>query len=168
MKELRKIDFNEKTFECGGRKFRVDNFDSLSFERYKELQKISLEFGFNANIEQIFNSLKSAWEDLNKLKFAEAAVKIHNILYGITRLEEKDDPALRISALFINEEGEDVAVYDEAKMRSKIDCWAKELDITPFFYLASSLATGWMPAYQILIQNGLGTGETKEEKGIKE
>ncbi len=56
--------------------------------------------------------------------------------------------------MFINEEGEDPTVFDEAKMRDKIDCWEKELDCLPFFQLAASLTPGWTNAYRIIIPDG--------------
>ncbi len=150
---MRTVDFNKKSFECGGRRFKVQ--DSLSFEYYKELQKINLEFGFGATFEDIFKNIRLAWDHLNGLRLGEAAVVLHNVMYGIIQLDDKDDPALRICALFIIEDGEDTSVYNEGVIRSKIDCWAKELDVTPFFHLASSVVPGWMPAYKIVSQSGL-------------
>jgi hypothetical protein len=157
MNELRKINFDEGVFECGGRKFF--KHESLSFVRYRQLQFIMLEFGYSATFQDIFENLKLVWDDLNKLKLAEAAVKIHNIMNGITKLENKDDAALRICALFLDEADENPTIYDESMMRDKINCWSKELDIKPFFYLAASLVPGWMPAYEVVIQNGLKENE---------
>jgi hypothetical protein len=148
---LRTINFDDKHFECDGRKFYVR--DSLSFNRYKELQKLNLEFGYSANFAETFKQIRTAWDHLNNLKLAEAAVVLHNVMYGVVSLDEKDDPALRMCALFIDEDGEDPTVYDEGKMREKIECWSKELDVSPFFQLAASLCPGWIPAYKVVIQN---------------
>jgi hypothetical protein len=153
MEPLRTINFDEKQFECGGRKFYVR--DSLSFNRYKELQKLNLEFGYSANFAETFKQIRIAWDNLNNLKLAEAAVVLHNVMYGVVSLDEKDDPALRMCALFIDEEGEDPTVYDEGKMREKIACWGSELDVSPFFQLAANLCPGWIPAYKLVIQNTL-------------
>jgi hypothetical protein len=155
MESLRVIDLNEKHFECGGRKFTI--IESPSFVRYREMQKMCLEFGYSATFQDVFKNIKKAWDFLNALKLAEAAVVLHNIMYGVVALEEKYDVAFRISALFIIEEGEDVTTYDEGKMREKIDCWGKELSPLPFFHLASSLVTNWAPIYNDFIQNGLPT-----------
>jgi len=153
MDTLRVIDFSQKHFECGGRKFYVK--DSLSFARYRELQKINLEFGYSATFHDVFKHIREAWDLLNSTKLGEAAVILHNIMYGVVSLEDKDDPALRLCALFIDEEGEDVTLYDEGLMREKIECWSKELDISPFFQLAVSLTPGWMPAYKLVTQSSL-------------
>lgn len=151
--ELKSIDFSKKYFECGGKKFYVK--ESLSFVRYRELQKLNLEFGYSATFHDTFKNIKTAWDFLNQTKLAEAAVVLHNIMYGVVSLDDKDDPALRICALFIDEEGEDPTVCDEGKMREKIDCWAKELSVSPFFQLAANLIPDWITHYQAVSQDGL-------------
>jgi len=162
MKTLKVVDFSKKHFECGGRKFYLK--DSLSFARYKELQKLNLEFGYSANFHETFKQIRIAWDHLNNLKLGEASVVLHNVMYGVISLDEKDDPALRMCALFIDEEGEDVTVYDEGKMSEKIAVWAEECDVSPFFQLAASLCPDWISAYQVTIQSTLGTEkENKKE-----
>jgi hypothetical protein len=160
MNELRTVDFSKGYFECDGRKFYVK--ESLSFVRYKELQKLNMEFGYSSSFQDTFKNIREAWNLLNTLKLGEAAVVLHNLMTGIAKLHDKEDPALRLSALFINEEGEDPTVYDEAMMREKIDCWGKELSVLPFFQLASNLVPGWMPVYKLTIQDGLKEKEKKE------
>jgi hypothetical protein len=159
METLRVIDFSQKHFECGGRKFFVK--ESLSFARYRELQKLNLEFGYSATFLDTFKNIKTAWEFLNQLKLGEAAVVLHNIMYGVVSLDDKDDVALRLCALFIDETGEDPTVYDEGKMREKIECWGKELDVSPFFQLAAVLVPGWNPAYKLVLNDGLSPEKTE-------
>jgi hypothetical protein len=64
--------------------------------------------------------------------------------------------------LFINEKDEDTTVVDEKKMKEKIDCWSKELEVSPFFHLAASLVDGWMPAYRLITRNTLKKESEKE------
>jgi hypothetical protein len=156
---LRIVDFGKKHFECDGRKFILR--DSLSFVRYRELQKLNLEFGYSATFHDIFKHIKEAWDFLNATKLGEAAVVLHNIMYGVVSLDEKDDPALRLCALFIDEDGEDPTIYDEGKMREKIECWGKELDVSPFFQLAVSLVPGWTIAFESVSRSG------SQDKGNK-
>lgn len=164
MTDLRKIDFSrEKYFECGGKKFFVT--DSLSFVRWRILQKISLEFGYSATFEQMFDNLKSAVASYDKHEYFNMSVTLYKIMEGIKNLEDKDDPALRICGLFVNEENEDPTVYSDALIQAKIDCWAKEISVDSFFYLAASLIPGWMPAYQILIRNGSEKEGSQENPG---
>lgn len=162
MTSLRSIDFSkEKYFECGGKKFYIR--ESLSFTRYKEMQKIMVEFGFSATFDDIFKKLKESVESYNKLDFFNMSVTIYKILEGVKDIQTKDDPALRLCALFIDEENEDPTKYDESQMKAKIDCWGSELEVGPFFYLATSLVPTWMYAYQAVIRNGLNMSQEQKK-----
>ena len=54
--ELKIIDFSSKKFVCGGRTFYIQ--DSLSFNRYRELQRLSIEFGFSRTFVEIFKEIQ--------------------------------------------------------------------------------------------------------------
>lgn len=160
MDSLRTINLDEKFFICDGRKFIIK--DSLSFRRYKELQKINLEFGFSTTFHDLYNGLLKLQELMNGVKFFESAVLINNLLLGIATSEDKYEPALRMCALFIDEEGEDPTIYDEGKQRDKIDCWSKELDVLPFFVLAANLVPGWISASKKHFPAGTEADETEK------
>jgi hypothetical protein len=161
-KELTVIDVKEKQFECGGRMFYIQ--DSLSFNRYRELQRLSIEFGFSMSFIDLFKEVKKAYDLVQTNKnWGDLAVTLYNIIAGVSKLEDKDDPALRLCALFINEADEDVTVFDELKIKDKINCWSKELDVSPFFHMAVNLVEGWMPAYKVTSQSILNK-ESKPER----
>ena len=146
--ELRTVSFKDKKFTCGGRTFYVQ--DTLSFNRYRELQRISIEFGFSTTFVDMFREIQKCYDYVQtNTNWGDVAVTLYNLLVGVAKLDEKDDPALRLCALFINEKDEDTTVFDEVKIREKIDCWASELDVSPFFHLAVNLVQGWMPAYKL-------------------
>lgn len=158
---MRTIDFKEKKFECGGRTFYVQ--DSLSFNRFRELQRISIEFGFSTTFVELFKEIQKCYDYVQTNKnWGDLAVTLFNLLHGVSSIDNKDAAAIRLCALFINEKDEDVTVFDEAKMKDKIECWAKELDVSPFFHLAASLVDGWMPAYNITIRNTSDADKAKE------
>jgi hypothetical protein len=148
---VRKLEEKTLNFECQGRKFFVN--DTISFNRFEKLKEFSLEFGFSATFQDIFMNLKKAWEELNKLQLADASVIIHNIMKGITILEQKEDVSFRIAALFINEQSEDDTEYNESKMKEKVECWAKEFDATFFFNFAAGLVRNWMSAYDLTLKD---------------
>lgn len=153
---LKVIDFSKKQFTCDGRTFYVQ--DSLSFNRYRELQRISIEFGYSTTFIELFKEIQKCYDFVQTNKnWGDLAVTLYNILNGISTIGVKDAPALRLCALFINEADEDVTIYDEAKIQEKIDCWAKELDVSPFFHMAVNLVGGWMPAYKLTTQSILNT-----------
>lgn len=158
---MRTIDFKEKKFECGGRTFYVQ--DSLSFNRFRELQRISIEFGFSTTFVELFKEIQKCYDYVQTNKnWGDLAVTLFNLLHGVSSIDNKDAAAIRLCALFINEKDEDVTVFDEAKMKDKIECWSKELDVSPFFHLAASLVDGWMPAYNITIRNTSDVNKAKE------
>jgi hypothetical protein len=160
--KLKNVDFSKKYFMCDGRKFFLR--DSLSFNRYRELQKLILEFGFSASFVDIFKNTRKAMDFINDTKSGEAYVLLHNMALGVMKLEDKDDAALRMCALFLNEEGEDETVFDEGKMREKIDCWGKEYAVTPFFQLAATLVPSWINAYRIVSRSGSLVESQKKEQ----
>lgn len=161
MNKLKTVDLEAKYFECDGRRFYKST--SLSFDRYRELQKYIMEFGFNATFIEMFKNIRTAWDYMNSLKLGEAAVILHNMMIGIKSLDEKYPTSLRMCALFFNEEGEDLAEFNEAKMTEKIDCWARELEVTPFFQLASKLVPSWINAYRLVSKDGLVRAEKEKE-----
>jgi hypothetical protein len=149
--ELRKLEPGTQYFECGGKKFYIS--DKMSFIKFEKLSELSLEFGFSATFKDIFTQLKKLYELLNSMKFADSAIVCHNIMSGIVNLEQKDNAAFRICALFILEEGENEVEYNEAKIKEKIDCWASELDAGFFLNFAASIIPTWIAAYRLVSQN---------------
>ena len=161
MNELKVIDFKEKKFTCGGRTFYIQ--DSLSFNRFRELQRISIEFGFSTTFVELFKEIQKCYDFVQTNKnWGDLAVTLYNLMHGVASIENKDAAALRLCALFLNEKDEDITVYDEAKMKDKIECWSKELDVSPFFHWAASLVDGWMPAYNITIRSTSNVEKAKE------
>lgn len=169
MKELKKIDFSKGYFEADGAKWYIT--DGISVARYQVFEELSLQFAFNATFAEIFKQLRILWDNQNAMKFAENAVILHNLMMGIVEMEQKKHPvALRICALFINEENENIVEYSEVKMDEKIERWGKEVDVTPFFLLACNLVSGYLPAYEIvskdILRNQAGRKASPEsEKG---
>ncbi len=158
---LKTLDLKDKQFTCGGRTFFVE--DSLSFNRYRELQRLSIEFGFSRTFIDLFKDVQKCYDLMQTSKnYADVSVTLYNILAGVGQIEEKDPAALRLCALFINEKDEDTTVVNEIKMKEKIDCWSKELEVSPFFHLAASLVDGWMPAYRLITRNTLKKESEKE------
>lgn len=147
MAELRKIDFKEGKFECGGKTYYVA--ETLSFSRYEKLQELLIEFAFSASVQDIFAGLRSTYEKLNEQKFADAAVLVHNLMAGVEKIDKKQVAALKICALFCNTEGEDLTLATDSMINAKLDAWGGELDVTPFFHFAVSLLPEWMAALNV-------------------
>ena len=155
--KLKKIDFTQPTFECDGKTFYIA--DSVSFARYELLQQEMLHFGFSINFQNLFVGIKDIYEKLNNSKIADASVIANNLIAGVQKLKEKEDPSFRICALFINEQNEDLCDVSEAMIGAKIKSWSKELDPVPFFHFAAALLPEWFAAWKIVTQNILVQNE---------
>lgn len=149
--ELRKLEPGTQYFECAGKKYYIS--DKLSFTKFEKLSEWSLEFGFSATFKDIFIQLRKQYDLLNQMKLADAIVVNHNLMSGIVNLEQKNNVAFRICALFILEEGENEVEYNEAKINEKIEFWGKELDAAFFLNFAASIIPNWIAAYSLVSQS---------------
>lgn len=148
MKELKHLDFNEKSFIANGIKYSWSG--SLSLARWQEFEKLQPRLGFGKDFETILKNLNTSIDLANKGKGIEAWNIIINIKSGISyKLENRLDTALHIAGLFINREDEDVTKVDEVLFKEKINDWTKEgFDAMDFFSLASNLVGGFVQALQ--------------------
>lgn len=130
-------------FEANGRNYIVE--DKLSIMRAVEASKMEFEL-FDLTAINVKNQLILAYNDLNgnnkekTVKFADASVKIHNL---ITRIDKnfnfKSMPLLRYCALYINEEKEDRRSISPEGIDQKVEDWQEAgLEITGFFMLVLS------------------------------
>jgi len=148
-----KIDLTKGEFTAKGKTYKAHS--TLSIERFIEFEKLQVSVGFGFTFDQFFHKLKDSYEDLNKGKQADAAVKIHNMLTGIAdKIDRRKHPVLMLCALFICTEDEDRKRYDEKLMEKKVNDWQEEgLEIQDFFTLAFNFVKGFIPAYQEITQS---------------
>lgn len=147
MTELKRIDFEKGTFTANGKAYRIEG--ALSIERYAELQLLEKELAYGFTVKDIFNKLKLLWDYLNKLKFAEAAVLVRDLMAGATRVSERTPTTLKICALFINTEDEDRGTITQEMINKKIEDWKAEgIDMRDFFSVASSSINGFLEIYK--------------------
>lgn len=131
-------------FEANGKSYVIE--DRLSIMRSIESAKIEAEL-FDLNMKTIKGQLISAYNDLNgtnkdkTVKFADAAIKIHNLVNKIDKnINFKDAPILKYCALFINHDGEDRRTIDNERIEAKINDWQEAgLDMSGFFLLVLSV-----------------------------
>lgn len=146
--QVKTLDLKEKKFTANGNKYVIS--EKISIERYIEYQKLSPLLTFGTNFEEMFKQLKKVYENLNKQNFADSAVIIHNLLTSVGTVEQSSrvPAALKMAALFINREDEDITVYNEEIMTDKILDWTKEgYNIGDFFSLALNSISGFRQAY---------------------
>lgn len=141
--ELTTIDPSVNSFTANGNKYLVHG--SISLGRYSVYEKLQAQIAWGVDFEKQYKDLRRAWELLNQMKPAEAAVWINNMMEGIARvIEKREHPALLLCTVFICREGEDLTTWDETTANEKIADWKKEgIDADSFFAYAFSLVRGW-------------------------
>ena len=147
-KDLKHLPMDAKSFTANGHEYVISQ--GLSVDRWRKYEELQIELGFGTNLQSIFTRVKEAYGYLNEVKIADAAVILHNIMWGVKdRLENRVDKTLLMCALFMNrKEGEDVTKYDEDFMEEKIKDWAEEgYDTQSFFHIAWNLVPGFFEAF---------------------
>ena len=99
MKQLKKLDKTARSFEANGKIYYVET--ELSIERFHEYQIYEKEAGFGLSFKSMVETIRDAYTDLNQMKAADASVKLHDLLAGITKPAEKEHVLLKICALFM-------------------------------------------------------------------
>lgn len=162
MQELKRIDFNAGTFEANGKTYTIEG--ALSIERYAELQILEKELAYGFTVKNIFDKIRQIWDNQNKLKFAENAVLLHDLMRGVTKLEERTPTILKICALFINTPEEDRTTLTAQMIEGKINDWkAAGIDMRDFFQVASSSVNGFLEVYQTVTRIISGLEKPAEE-----
>lgn len=143
-KEIKSIKATDGSFMANGRKYFI--LDKITPTRYKEYEKLVPRLTFGLDFNEIFKNLQKAYDALNRQKFADSSVIIHNMMSGIAGVndEKRVHPALMMAALIINREGEDPAKFDENMMLEKIQDWTVEgLDMMSFFEMSLNAIQGF-------------------------
>lgn len=143
--ELKRLDLTKTSFEANGITYHIET--ALSIERFCEYQILEKEAGMGLSFKKLFEGLKDLWELMNNIQFAEAAVKLDNMMRGIAKLEEREPTLLKICALFINAEGEDKTKINGDMITKKINDWKTEYDVKDFFTLALNTVDGFLEIY---------------------
>ena len=90
--ELKQISPETTEFMACGTHYVVHR--SLSVNRFIEYEKLQCHVGFGISFKALFNTIKDTYELLNKQKFADSAVKLHNAMMGIVEKAENRHPIL--------------------------------------------------------------------------
>lgn len=159
----KRIDFEAGTFEANGKIYTIEG--ALSIERYAEFQILEKEMSYGYTTETLFKKFKELWDNSNKLRFAENAVILHDLMKGVTRLGEREPVVLKICALFINTEDEDRGTITRDRITAKIKDWkVANIDMRDFFTVASNTVNGfseiYRKAFRIISDQEGGNAET--------
>lgn len=136
MQELKQINLTERSFLANEKTYFIEAGD-ISISRWAKYEELVLEMQYGTSQVEMFNKFKEITELANKLQFADIAVLAFNMQNGLLGVMERLPVALKICALFINEQDEDRGLITDDIIAHKIDDWRKEgYSIGPFFQLA--------------------------------
>lgn len=135
--ELKRIDFTGNSITgASGKKYLIHN--SLSEPRYEIMERLNIEIMFGRGPGNMYRELAKVYDLLNKAKFADASVSVHNLLNSTAAITDgRKHQMLMLCTLFISGEDEDLTTWSEAEANEKISDW-KEYDVQDFFALALS------------------------------
>ncbi|HYH14948.1 MAG TPA: hypothetical protein VD794_07005 [Flavisolibacter sp.] len=161
MAELPRIDLSKGEFTANGKRYIIES--ELSIERFSQYQMLEMELGYGLTFKSLYEKLTKVYEQVNKMKFADAAVQLDNIIRGVANIGKQDHAIFKMCALFCNTEGEDRSTINQDMIDAKIDDWKKEgIQASDFFRLASSTVRGLYEALQNTVQNISGLPEQPE------
>lgn len=144
--ELKRIDFESGRFIANNTLYQIEQ--SLTIERYCELQVLEKELGYGVNFKQMYERFQKVYDLINKQKFADAAVHINDFMRGLAQVQEREPVVLKICALFINYEGEDRTAFSQDMYTKKLGDWKAEgIDMRDFFRVASGSVAGYLEVY---------------------
>lgn len=164
---LKRIDFSKSVIPANGKEYKI--LKELPIARFKELDKMEVEFFYGFDMQGMFDKLKATFEDLNRSRIGDASVKVHNLMKGIAdRIDKREHIVLRICSLFLITDNEDVTVWSEELASQKADDWAKEgYTMTDFFSLVASFLPGYLKSYEEVTSDTFPPATKKPEKNLK-
>src|SRR6056297_134789 len=145
---LKEIDFTKNEIPANGKVYKI--LTQLPIGRFKELDKMEVEFYYGFDMQGMFDKLKASFEDLNRNKPADASVKIHNLMRGVAeKVDQRTHVVIRICSLFLVTEDEDLTKWNEELAKEKEKDWAEEgYSMTSFFSLVASFLPGFLQNYK--------------------
>ena len=167
---LRKLDPETRSFQANGKRYTA--VTSLTLERYEAYELYQAEVGIGRTFEEIQSSINRAFELCNEVAtgkkvFAELAVLLHDLSIGCTLVGTTQPHAvLKLCALFLVRDGEDLRTIDDQLVQDKIDDWKAEgIDMGYFFGFALRSIPGFLAAYRAASQTSSPKETTAKTQG---
>lgn len=139
--------FDANSFEVDGIVYTAS--EDISIPRYRRLQKLDLQFGFDA-------SFGGVWDVTTKIKeVVDDRKSISDIAYineglrrGLTNIDRNEVYQLHVVALWYNADGEDIINYNHEAIVAKMNRWeAGGLSMGFLFAKAAACVRGFREAW---------------------
>lgn len=143
---FKRIDFEKGELKTENHLYKVAQ--SLSVDKWQEFLIIQQEVAYGLTFEEFFEIDKEIYAALNKLDFVRASTLVYNRMTAIQiGIEKRQDPILRLCALFLIREDEDPTIYNESICKEKLHDWRTSgIDFKDFFLLAAKVVPGLLSA----------------------
>lgn len=151
---LKKLDTGTKKLFANGKEYFV--LDSIPVGRYIHVREAGIKIAEGVDsVADIIKLSATAYDYLNKQKFADAAVKIHNLMTGVNEISTKQQPsAWVIASALIVTSNEDLSIFNNELIDQKINDWSKEgYDHESFFQFALTNIIGLQQLLQTNFQD---------------
>lgn len=166
--ELKQIDIQNKSFQANGKTYVIETGD-ISIDRWAKYEELCLEMQYGTDQVAMFQKWKQVTELANELKFSDIAVLAYNMQNGMVQVMSREPVALKLCALFINEENENRAVITDDMISKKIKDWREEgYSVGPFFQLALVFSKLTQETFNIVTEESLKRIEELSRERIKE
>ncbi|GEM67558.1 hypothetical protein SMI01S_11640 [Sphingobacterium mizutaii NBRC 14946 = DSM 11724] len=168
--KLKHLNIQDKTFKANGKNYQIETGD-ISIERWSKYEEFTLELQYGVSQTEMFQNWMKVTQLANELKFTDIAVLANNMQNGLMNVFDRQIVALKICALFINEEKENRGIISDDIINNKINDWSEEgFSIGPFFQLAlgfsrliNQISSTLTPESLAVIEKLNQTGITKSD-----
>jgi hypothetical protein len=141
-----------KTFMANSRRYIVS--DSFSIGRLAKIEELEEEMNMFSDKKTCHAVMLAAMGKINELNPGDAYALMYNKIEADRRNVKIAPYALRICAVYINREEENLGDITDTSIAEKINDWSEEgLDIRPFLAFAVSVFRELLQSYKLPIQN---------------
>lgn len=160
MSELKRLNPNERVFVANGNKYFISS--ELSVARFHEFQILQLEINLNLTLQDVGVKL-AEWAKLkNQQRALDADILIWKLIEGVQNVGQREHVLLRVCALYMNRENEDLGTISEDMISQKIEDWA-EYNVNDFFGRALNSTNGFYANYNAMLQTISGQKEKPKD-----
>ena len=151
VKKVVEIDRSAASFMANGKEYFIET--KLSVNRWQKYQEFELEVGYGMSVAEMNKRLGEAVELLNKVRLVDAAVLLHSLATGITKIRQRAHPVFRLCALFMNTKDEDRTDITDELIMEKVNDWkAAGIDAGFFLAFAQTIMLGSIANLEIKTQ----------------
>lgn len=135
--KLKQIEDN-KIIGAGGEEYLIHS--SLTINRFKKLEELQIQISFDKSPLGLFNQWLDVHKLINEGRIADIAVLAKDNMDALAGIVNRTELGLRITALFINTENEDLNESSDEFLDKKIEDWLEAgYDAISFFQFATNL-----------------------------